>query len=290
VNDLAALSLSGIVTACFVVTWIVLGIGGFFLFNLNRDAAFKRKWFPRYMILVGVLFFFFSTTIMALQSRSFFAALGILLVVVPATWVISYLNIKLTRFCDACGATLYHYNWFSPMRFCSKCGAELVAASPWRIDSPGEERSPGVVGPTWRISPHWQVIGFAVADLVLAVLVLFFELLMFLGVALGIARLSGIAPSPDTPRDDWIATAGFLGMFVLYLPALIALTIGGIGLLKRRAWGYYAHLAGVVLLVVSIFGIAYTVVALAIGLRPEFRDYALGKPTPETKPDSLDEL
>jgi hypothetical protein len=87
-----------------------------------------------------------------------------------------------------------------------------------------------------------------------------------------------------------VATAGFLGIFLLDLPALIALTIGGIGLPGRKAWGYYAHLAGAVLLVVSIFGIAYTVLALVIGLRPEFRDYALGKPISVTSPDALDEF
>ena len=112
------------ITALFFGTWIVLGIVSFVVFFLGKDTALKRKWFPRFIVLAGVLFVIFSTTIMVLGSQSWWS-LGILLVVVPAVAVISYLNIKMTKFCDKCGATLINSNWFSPMRFCSKCGAVL---------------------------------------------------------------------------------------------------------------------------------------------------------------------
>jgi hypothetical protein len=118
--------LSGIVSTCFFGTWIVLGVGGFFLFYLGRDVAFKRKWFPRFITFVGVLFVFFSTTLMVLSSRSL-GALSILVIVVPAVFLISFLNIKFTKFCDKCGATVYDQSWFAPMKYCSKCGAELDA-------------------------------------------------------------------------------------------------------------------------------------------------------------------
>ncbi|APW64292.1 zinc ribbon domain-containing protein [Paludisphaera borealis] len=125
--------LEGIVTACFFGTWVVLGIGGFLVFYLGRDVAFKRKWFPRYILLVGVLFVLFSTTLMVLSSRSL-GALGMLVFVIPATALISYLNIKFTYFCNQCGATLHNQNWLNPMRFCSKCGAELDAKPKLRDD------------------------------------------------------------------------------------------------------------------------------------------------------------
>jgi hypothetical protein len=128
-NDLAAATLSSIVEACFIGTWVVLGIGGFIVFYSRRDVAFNRKWFPRYAILAGVLFVFFSTTLTVLQSRSF-SALGLLVFMVPMVVLIIYLNIKFTRFCDKCGATAIDYNWFSPMKFCSKCGAELISGKP----------------------------------------------------------------------------------------------------------------------------------------------------------------
>ena len=48
----------------------------------------------------------------------------------------------------------------------------------------------------------------------------------------------------------------------MLLPALVTLTLGGIGLIRRRLWGYYAHLAGSVLVGVTCFGLFYTIPAL----------------------------
>ena len=77
------------------------------------------------------------------------------------------------------------------------------------------------------ITTHRLVLGFAVTDLVLACLVFAFEVMMLLGVAIGIDRLSGNSPSPETRQDDLFGTAAFFGMFVLYLPALVTLSAGG---------------------------------------------------------------
>jgi hypothetical protein len=120
-----AAMLDRIVIACFIGTWIVLGIIGVY-FYLSKNVAFKRKWYPRFVILTGVLFVFFSTTIMAFSVRSL-ELLVVVIVMVPFTLLIAYLNIKMTKFCDECGATLLNQNWFVAMRFCPKCGAELDA-------------------------------------------------------------------------------------------------------------------------------------------------------------------
>lgn len=109
-------------TAVFIGTWVVLGIVCFVLFFLGRNTELKRTWWPRFVIAVGVLFALFSTALSVLSSPSW-ESLGILIVVVPAVAVISYLNIKFTKFCGSCGATVFDQNWFSPTRFCSKCGA-----------------------------------------------------------------------------------------------------------------------------------------------------------------------
>ena len=118
--------LGGIVTALFVGTWIVLAIVGFFLFYHNKNAAFKRKYFPRYIVLVGVLFVFFTATLSVVSSGSLWS-LGILVVIVPAIYLVSYMNLMMTKFCDKCGTTLTNMNPFTQMKFCSKCGAELDA-------------------------------------------------------------------------------------------------------------------------------------------------------------------
>jgi hypothetical protein len=124
-DDRTAGALQGFVTAAFLATWVILAIAGF-LASKRMNAVAKRRWWPRWIVLVGVLFVFFSTTLTVLQSRSW-SSLGILLIVVPAVILICYLNIKFIKFCDKCSATLYNQNWFTPMRFCSNCGAKLDA-------------------------------------------------------------------------------------------------------------------------------------------------------------------
>ncbi len=117
-----------ILVACFIGTWIVLGLGGIFAFQISKNVRFKKKWFPRFVVLVAILFLFFSTAIMALSSGSL-KFLPFLALVIPFLVLITYLNIKFTKFCDCCGATVHDSNWFSRMRFCPKCGAELDVSS-----------------------------------------------------------------------------------------------------------------------------------------------------------------
>jgi type III secretory pathway component EscS len=107
-------------------TWIILMVTSVFLFWIKKDVVFKRKWFPRFVILVGVLFVAFSSTIMVLQQRSVHS-LKILVVIIPAVILSSWLNLKLTKFCGSCGATIINNVPFSRTRFCPKCGAELAA-------------------------------------------------------------------------------------------------------------------------------------------------------------------
>lgn len=122
-DDHTAALLERIVTTAFVGTWIILAVLGFLVFR-RMSAAGKRRWMPRFAVLAGILFVLFSTTLTVLQDPSW-SSLRVLIFVIPAVVLIIYLNIKFTKFCDKCGATLYNYNWFDPMRFCSKCGAEL---------------------------------------------------------------------------------------------------------------------------------------------------------------------
>ena len=89
-------------------------------------------------------------------------------------------------------------------------------------------------------------------------------------------RLSQAGRTPESHRDGIVATAGAVGMFLLYGSMLVALTAGGIGLLWRKPWGYYWHLAGAGLAALSIVGIVYTIRAILIALQPEIRDYCLG--------------
>lgn len=101
----------------FFGVWIVLGLisAGFFFFNNN--AALKRKVFPPFVIGVGVLFLAF-VALMGFPAGMFF-------IIVPAIVLITFLNLRSTRFCNACGKTLINQNFLSAPKFCSKCGAAL---------------------------------------------------------------------------------------------------------------------------------------------------------------------
>jgi hypothetical protein len=77
------------VTVVFAV-WIVLGVSSGIFFFGSKNAKLKRRVFSWFIIFVGALFSLFAF----LASNE----LGILLIVVPAVVVISYLNYHMTKF------------------------------------------------------------------------------------------------------------------------------------------------------------------------------------------------
>lgn len=101
----------------FFVVWITLGIAGFFLFYVSKNVQFKKKYFPWYAVLAGVLFIsFVSVTGFPLQ---------IMFIMLPAVALITFLNIKSTKFCDNCGKTIINHMFFTKVEYCAKCGAKL---------------------------------------------------------------------------------------------------------------------------------------------------------------------
>ena len=79
-------------------------------------------------------------------------------------------------------------------------------------------------------------------------------------------------------------------MFALYLPALVTLSAGGVGLIRRRPWRYYWHLAGAVCAAFSIVAIVYTIPAVLVATQPEFKLYCLGQPGAKPLADRIDEV
>ena len=92
------------------------------------------------------------------------------------------------------------------------------------------------------------VFCFAIADLLVAILLLAAELgLLFVIVlcldeiwdgALGLNRKLGRVPGPAARSETRRFLAQFLGLFALCLSALVTLTAGGIGMIRRKTWGY----------------------------------------------------
>ena len=91
--------------------------------------------------------------------------------------------------------------------------------------------------------------------------------------------LYGIFLSGDSRGE---IAAGILGCFILLLLLSVGFSvflIAGIGLLKRKTWGYYLHIVASVLAVFSCIGIVYTVFSLIFAFRLEFKSEFFGPPS-----------
>lgn len=93
-----------------------MGVASAAFFYLNKDAPLKRKLFPPFAIGAGVLFLVIVWADLGGNGIFF---------LVPFVGLITFLNIRMTKFCDTCGRTLTRQDPFSPPKFCSKCGASL---------------------------------------------------------------------------------------------------------------------------------------------------------------------
>jgi hypothetical protein len=90
--------------------------------------------------------------------------------------------------------------------------------------------------------------------------------LLFIATAL----IYGIGFSGDEGQE---LVYGVLGCVAAAAPGLLGLVVyfvAGFGLLHRKAWGYYFHLAGAGFAALSCIGIIYTVFAIVFALRPGF--------------------
>jgi hypothetical protein len=101
----------------FIGTWIILGVLSSYLFFIRNDYEFKVKYFKYFVILVGILFVGF-TAAMGAPPQVYF-------IMVPAVVLITFLNIRLTRFCKNCGKTIINNMPFTRIDFCAKCGSKL---------------------------------------------------------------------------------------------------------------------------------------------------------------------
>ena len=101
----------------FFGVWVVLGLFSGAFFFLGKNASLKRKVWPPFTIATAVLFVAFVWA-MGFPSQVF-------LIMIPAVALITFLNLRSVKFCDACGKTIMSQNPFSPPQFCSKCGGKL---------------------------------------------------------------------------------------------------------------------------------------------------------------------
>lgn len=96
----------------FFGVWVLLGLFSASFFFLSKNAHLKRKVWPPFIVITGILF------------AGFVWAMGFL-IVIPAVALITFLNLRAVQFCNSCGATIMTQNPLSKPMFCSKCGAGL---------------------------------------------------------------------------------------------------------------------------------------------------------------------
>jgi ribosomal protein S27AE len=104
--------------AAFMALWILLGIASAIFY---RKASYQTKKTAHPYIVAGFGIIF-------LAFVEWFAHGDVPVFFVVAIIVISFLNIRLTRFCSRCGATIFQRG-FSRFKFCPKCGAELQSST-----------------------------------------------------------------------------------------------------------------------------------------------------------------
>lgn len=100
--------------ALFFVIWAVIAIATAVFFR-TASLEQRRAWHPRIIVGSGLFFLLFVT---AIDPRG-------LVLAVPAVALISYLSIKLTKFCSACGAMNLQNPPWQKMTSCPRCGASL---------------------------------------------------------------------------------------------------------------------------------------------------------------------
>jgi hypothetical protein len=101
----------------FFGIWFALGLFPTFFIVFCKNASLKRKVWRLFTIATAVLFVGF-VGVMTFPSH-------VVLVMGLVVALITFLNLRSVKFCDACGNTINGQNPFSPPQVCSKCGAKL---------------------------------------------------------------------------------------------------------------------------------------------------------------------
>jgi hypothetical protein len=97
---------------------VVLGITATAFFFLSKNGPLKRKYWPPYLVVAGLV----------VAALLWFRAPDPtveFLYVLPVFGLILFLNFRTVAFCDACGKTTHSSNPFAPAKFCPKCGVAL---------------------------------------------------------------------------------------------------------------------------------------------------------------------
>jgi ribosomal protein L37E len=116
-NSLVSEHTGGLLWFIWFVSSVIIGLVSLVFFRMYPDVNLKRRFHRWFTIAYGAAFFLLI--VLSLGASPFILLFGTAIV------VITYLNIRNTVFCDACGKTTYNHGWFSKAEYCAKCGARL---------------------------------------------------------------------------------------------------------------------------------------------------------------------
>lgn len=101
----------------FFIVWIILGLSVFAFYTFNNNYALKRKLHPIIMILIAIIFLSYTYMYFTVKNQRY--------ILIPFIGLITYMNIKMVRFCDKCGKTIYK-NMGHKDGFCPRCGEKIM--------------------------------------------------------------------------------------------------------------------------------------------------------------------
>ncbi|MBA6292763.1 hypothetical protein H4J58_13635 [Colwellia sp. MB3u-70] len=101
----------------FIGVWVILGLLSFLVFFVSKNVERKKRFWTPFIIFTGVLFIAFIY-LMGFGGQNLY-------IMIPMVVLISFLNIRSTKFCDSCGKTNINQQFLSPAKFCNKCGEAL---------------------------------------------------------------------------------------------------------------------------------------------------------------------
>lgn len=102
----------------FFGAWVALALASYLFFRGNANVERKKRFMPAVTIGTGIVFLGFVFAMSGQLREVLFGA--------PFVALISYINIRNTKFCDSCGETVHNIMWFSKIEFCARCGAKIT--------------------------------------------------------------------------------------------------------------------------------------------------------------------
>ena len=97
----------------FLGVWIALLLL-WLVAHSRASVEIKLRWYPRFVVLAGVLFVGLTYWATRLPESLYFS--------VPASALFAFLNIKLAKFCPRCGYR--NLAWGRTVKHCHRCGLE----------------------------------------------------------------------------------------------------------------------------------------------------------------------